>query len=106
VLGAVTIRERNHHTFGGDVKEMLQRRLTLDAATTDFESAFERVQKRAAAVAKNVGQLVVEWQTHLDTAITKLGQPAPIRMAAIEGMHWLVTFVAGLSVALLPRWLS
>jgi hypothetical protein len=32
VLGTVTIRERNRHTFGDDVKEMLQRRLTFDAA--------------------------------------------------------------------------
>jgi hypothetical protein len=32
VLGTITIRERNHHTFGDDVKEMLQRRLTFDAA--------------------------------------------------------------------------
>jgi hypothetical protein len=32
VVGTITIRERNHHTFGDDVKEMLQRRLTFDAA--------------------------------------------------------------------------
>jgi hypothetical protein len=78
----------------------------IRAATADFESAFERVQTRAgAAVAKDFRQLVVEWQSHLDASITRLGQPAPKRMAAIEDVYWLVPFVAGFGVGLLLHWL-
>ena len=78
----------------------------IRVVTAEFESAFERVQRRAgAAVAKDLGQLVVEWQSHLDTAITRLGQPAHIRMAAIPGMHWLLPFVAGFAAAFLLHWL-
>jgi hypothetical protein len=78
----------------------------IRVVTAEFESAFERVQRRAgAAVAKDLGQLVVEWQSHVDTAVTRLGQPVPKRMAAIEGMHWLLPFVAGFIAGFLLHWL-
>jgi hypothetical protein len=78
----------------------------IRAATADFESAFERVQIRAgSAVARDLKQLVVEWQSHLDAAVTRLGQPAPIQMAAIQGVHWLVPSVAGFAAAFLLHWL-
>ena len=50
VLGAVTIRERNHHTFGDDVKEMLQRRLTFDAAIRN--ESFSLVSKQRLAIVR------------------------------------------------------
>ena len=50
VLGAVTIRERNHHTFGDDVKEMLQRRLTFDAAIQSAD--FSLVSKQRLAIVR------------------------------------------------------
>jgi hypothetical protein len=50
VLGAVTIRERNHHTFGDDVKEMLQRRLTFDAAIQNEN--FSLVSKQRLAIVR------------------------------------------------------
>jgi hypothetical protein len=50
VLGAVTMRERNHHTFGDDVKEMLQRRITFDAAIED--QGFSLVSKQRLAIVR------------------------------------------------------
>jgi hypothetical protein len=50
VLGAVTIRERNHHTFGDDVKEMLQRRMTFEAAIQD--PAFSLVSKQRLTIVR------------------------------------------------------
>jgi hypothetical protein len=50
VLGAVTIRERNHHTFGDDLKEMLQRRMTFDAAIED--ERFSLVSKQRLAIVR------------------------------------------------------
>jgi hypothetical protein len=50
VLGTVTIRERNHHTFGDDVKEMLQRRLTFDAAIQSEQ--FSLVSKQRLAIVR------------------------------------------------------
>ena len=50
VLGAVTIRERNHHTFGDDVKEMLQRRITFDAAIED--ERFSLVSKQRLSIVR------------------------------------------------------
>jgi hypothetical protein len=50
VIGAVTIRERNHHTFGDDVKEMLERRMTFDAAIRD--QAFSLVSKQRLAIVR------------------------------------------------------
>ena len=48
VLGTVTIRERNPHTFGDDLKEMLQRRLTFDAAIQSEQ--FSLVAKQRLAI--------------------------------------------------------
>jgi hypothetical protein len=50
VVGAVTIRERNHHTFDDDMKEMLQRRLTFDAAIQSGE--FSLVSKQRLAIVR------------------------------------------------------
>jgi hypothetical protein len=48
LAGSVTIRERNPNTFGDDVKQMLERRLTFDAAIRSEE--FSLVSKQRLAI--------------------------------------------------------
>jgi hypothetical protein len=48
LAGAVTIRERNSNTFGHDVKQMLERRLTFDSAIRS--DAFSLVSKQRLAI--------------------------------------------------------
>jgi hypothetical protein len=48
LAGSVTIRERNPNTFGDDVKQMLERRLTFDAAIKSEE--FSLVSKQRLAI--------------------------------------------------------
>jgi len=50
LVGSVTIRERNSNTFGDDVKEMLERRLTFDSAIKSEE--FSLVAKQRLAIVR------------------------------------------------------
>jgi hypothetical protein len=48
LVGSITIRERNSNTFGDDVKQMLERRLTFDAAIKSAE--FSLVSKQRLGI--------------------------------------------------------
>jgi hypothetical protein len=50
LVGSVTMRERNSNTFGDDVKQMLERRLTFDAAIRSEE--FSLVSKQRLAIVR------------------------------------------------------
>ena len=50
LVGSITIRERNANTFGDDVKEMLERRLTFAAAIKSEE--FSLVSKQRLALVR------------------------------------------------------
>ena len=50
LVGSITIRERNANTFGDDVKQMLERRLTFDSAIKSEE--FSLVSKQRLAIVK------------------------------------------------------
>jgi CobQ/CobB/MinD/ParA nucleotide binding domain len=50
LVGSVTIRERNSNTFGDDVKQMLERRLTFDSAIRSEE--FSLVSKQRLAIVR------------------------------------------------------
>ena len=50
LVGSVTMRERNSNTFGDDVKQMLERRLTFDAAIKSEE--FSLVSKQRLAIVR------------------------------------------------------
>jgi hypothetical protein len=79
----------------------------IRAATADFESAFERVQKRAgAALAQNLRQIVVERQHDLEEHLANLKGTPPARKPEWGGRLWLVPFVAGLAVGVLLRWVQ
>jgi hypothetical protein len=45
LLGTVVIRERNPHTFGDDVRQMLERRLTFEEAIRAQESSLVSKQR-------------------------------------------------------------
>lgn len=48
LVGSITIRERNSNTFGDDVKQMLERRLTFDSAIKSED--FSLVSKQRLAI--------------------------------------------------------
>lgn len=50
LLGSIIIRDRNHNTFGDDVKQMLERRLTFDEAIRSAE--FSLVSKQRLAIVR------------------------------------------------------
>jgi hypothetical protein len=50
LLGSITIRERNSNTFGDDVKEMLEHRLTFNSAIRSEE--FSLVAKQRLAIVR------------------------------------------------------
>jgi hypothetical protein len=50
LVGSITIRERNANTFGDDVKEMLERRLTFDSAIKNGD--FSLVSKQRLAIVR------------------------------------------------------
>jgi bacterioferritin (cytochrome b1) len=50
LFGSITIRERNSNTFGDDVKEMLERRLTFNSAIRSGE--FSLVAKQRLAIVR------------------------------------------------------
>jgi adenylylsulfate kinase-like enzyme len=50
LVGSVTMRERNSNTFGDDVKQMLERRLTFDSAIRSEE--FSLVSKQRLAIVR------------------------------------------------------
>lgn len=50
LVGSITIRERNSNTFGDDVKEMLERRLTFDSAIKSED--FSLVSKQRLAIVR------------------------------------------------------
>jgi hypothetical protein len=50
LVGSVTIRERNPNTFGDDVKQMLERRLTFDSAIKSED--FTLVSKQRLAIVR------------------------------------------------------
>ena len=50
LVGSITIRERNSNTFGDDVKQMLERRLTFDSAIKSEE--FSLVAKQRLAIVR------------------------------------------------------
>ena len=53
LLGTVVIRERNPHTYGDDVRQMLERRLTFEDAIKD-ESFFLVSKQRLAIVRRDL----------------------------------------------------
>jgi hypothetical protein len=78
----------------------------IRAATAEFESMFERVQRRAgAAVAKDLRQLIVELQSHVNASAVEFSQLSQVRTLALAGMHWLLPFVAGFTAGFLLHWL-
>jgi hypothetical protein len=50
LLGSVTMRERNAYTFGDDVKQMLERRLTFESAIRSED--FSLVSKQRLAIVR------------------------------------------------------
>jgi len=50
LIGSVTMRERNSNTFGDDVKQMLERRLTFESAIRSEE--FSLVSKQRLAIVR------------------------------------------------------
>src|SRR5450432_1103610 len=50
VVGAVVIRERNPHTYGDDVRQMLERRLTFDEAIQN--ASFSLVSKQRLEIVR------------------------------------------------------
>ena len=50
LVGSITIRERNMNTFGDDVKQMLERRLTFDSAIKSED--FSLVSKQRLAIVR------------------------------------------------------
>jgi hypothetical protein len=50
LVGSITIRERNSNTFGDDVKQMLERRLTFDSAIKS--EGFSLVSKQRLAIVR------------------------------------------------------
>jgi adenylylsulfate kinase-like enzyme len=50
LVGAVVIRERNPHTYGDDVRQMLERRLTFDEAIRNAE--FSLVSKQRLTIVR------------------------------------------------------
>lgn len=50
LVGSITIRERNANTFGDDMKQMLERRLTFDSAIKD--AGFSLVSKQRLTIVR------------------------------------------------------
>jgi hypothetical protein len=50
LVGAVVIRERNPHTYGDDVRQMLERRLTFDEAIQNAD--FSLVSKQRLTIVR------------------------------------------------------
>jgi len=77
----------------------------IRAVTADFESAFERVQKRAgAAVARDLSQLIGQIQSEAEASVARLNQTHRVKRPVVRDMLPMMAFVAGLMLGLFLHW--
>jgi hypothetical protein len=79
----------------------------IRAATTEFVSAFERVQEHAAAaLAKTHREINVELHAEMEKCIVKLTAAASSEEAAIDWKIALLVFAAGIAIGVVLHWVG